>query len=440
MTKTLLNLKFLLLFLVMFSSITVEAQCTIANTPATFNSTNNSGTYDYVQSFTATCSGNMDYFQLTSSEAGTLPGATLNVYNGNVSNGTPVYTQAYPSITVSASGQPINIDITGTLPLVSGNQYSFRFTATTLNFRFTTGSQYAGGHAWQDGSALTSTDFYFEIAIISGCTPTSILADVAQLPDLTGQCSVSAGTPPTATNSCGTVVNGVPNVSFPITTQGNTQITWSYDDGAGNITSQTQNVTIDDITAPVPNLAQLPDLTNLCQATSGTQPTATDNCAGVITGTTNSSLPIQTPGNSTITWTFDDGNGNVSTQTQNVINPTIDNTVSVSGGTITANQLVAAYQWLDCDNAFAPISGEVNQSFNPTLGGNYAVQITVQGCFTTSACTLIDFTGLEELTKTQKELVKIVDLLGRETQFVPNTPLIYVYSDGSTERVMTMEY
>lgn len=34
-----------------------------------------------------------------------------------------------------------------------------------------------------------------------------------------------------------------------------------------------------------------------------------------------------------------------------------------------------------------------------------------------------------------KEVVKIVDLLGRETAFKPNTPLIYIYSDGTMERV-----
>ena len=38
----------------------------------------------------------------------------------------------------------------------------------------------------------------------------------------------------------------------------------------------------------------------------------------------------------------------------------------------------------------------------------------------------------------KKELVKILDQLGRETSFKPNTPLIYVYSDGSTEKIFTI--
>jgi len=47
--------------------------------------------------------------------------------------------------------------------------------------------------------------------------------------------------------------------------------------------------------------------------------------------------------------------------------------------------------------------------------------------------------GLTELT-TSKTLIQILDLMGRETTFKPNTPLIYVYDDGSTEKVFSVEY
>ena len=48
--------------------------------------------------------------------------------------------------------------------------------------------------------------------------------------------------------------------------------------------------------------------------------------------------------------------------------------------------------------------------------------------------------GLEEIsTNNNKELVKIVDLMGREVSFKPNTPLIYIYSDGTRERVLKLE-
>jgi hypothetical protein len=47
-------------------------------------------------------------------------------------------------------------------------------------------------------------------------------------------------------------------------------------------------------------------------------------------------------------------------------------------------------------------------------------------------------TGIEELINTQKELVKIIDFTGRETEFKSNIPLIFIYSDGTRERVMAM--
>ncbi len=42
-------------------------------------------------------------------------------------------------------------------------------------------------------------------------------------------------------------------------------------------------------------------------------------------------------------------------------------------------------------------------------------------------------------TLEKKTLIKIVNLIGQEVEFTPNIPLIYIYSDGSTEKVFTVE-
>ncbi|WP_164905528.1 HYR-like domain-containing protein, partial [Flavobacterium sufflavum] len=55
-----------------------------------------------------------------------------------------------------------------------------------------------------------------------------------------------------------------------------------------------------------------------CSATA-TAPTTNDNCKGTITGTTTDALTYTTQGTHVITWTFNDGNGNTETATQNVI-------------------------------------------------------------------------------------------------------------------------
>lgn len=43
---------------------------------------------------------------------------------------------------------------------------------------------------------------------------------------------------------------------------------------------------------------------------------------------------------------------------------------------------------------------------------------------------------IEELNNTEKYLVRIIDFMGRECEFKTNTPLIYIYSDGTRERIL----
>jgi bacillopeptidase F (M6 metalloprotease family) len=45
----------------------------------------------------------------------------------------------------------------------------------------------------------------------------------------------------------------------------------------------------------------------------------------------------------------------------------------------------------------------------------------------------------EELLHLNKTLIKIVDVMGRETEDTPNTTLIYMYSDGTTKKVFRVE-
>ncbi|MEQ9219656.1 MAG: GLUG motif-containing protein, partial [Cyclobacteriaceae bacterium] len=143
--------------------------------------------------------------------------------------------------------------------------------------------------------------------------------DEVSLPDLTGECSIAEPTAPVATDNCGESITGVADMTFPITTQGTTVITWSFEDQQGNISTQTQNAIIDDTTDPIPDVATLPDLNGFCEVLAPTSPTATDNCEGAIEGQANVTFPVTAAGTTVITWTYDDGNGNMATQTQNVI-------------------------------------------------------------------------------------------------------------------------
>ncbi|RBA28828.1 DUF7948 domain-containing protein [Flavobacterium tibetense] len=80
----------------------------------------------------------------------------------------------------------------------------------------------------------------------------------------------------------------------------------------------TLNVVVGDFEAPIPTISNLPLITGDCNTIISTIPTAIDNCSGTIIGTTTNPLSYTNPGNYTITWNYDDGNGNSSSQTQNV--------------------------------------------------------------------------------------------------------------------------
>lgn len=79
--------------------------------------------------------------------------------------------------------------------------------------------------------------------------------------------------------------------------------------------------------------------------------------------------------------------------------PSLDNTITQNGNSLTANESTTGvqYQWIDCNNGNALISGETNQTFTPNNSGNYAVIITKPGgCKDTSVCNSVNVVGIEE--------------------------------------------
>ncbi len=95
--------------------------------------------------------------------------------------------------------------------------------------------------------------------------------------------------------------------SVGVTVEGNVQI------------SAPIAVTVIDNVAPSPNVASLPVLNLSAPATITNYPTASDNCKGTITATTNSQVTFTQSGTYTIVWNYNDGNGNTSSQTQQVV-------------------------------------------------------------------------------------------------------------------------
>lgn len=75
----------------------------------------------------------------------------------------------------------------------------------------------------------------------------------------------------------------------------------------------------------------------------------------------------------------------------------ITNAAVQNGTTIEASLNNAQYQWLDCDNNFAPLIGDTLQSFTASVNGNYAVEVTNGNCVDTSACFSVTTVGMSEM-------------------------------------------
>ena len=121
--------------------------------------------------------------------------------------------------------------------------------------------------------------------------------------------------------------------------------------------------------------------------------TSEDICAGesYIFGT----QTLASPGLYTDTFTTVFGCDSIVNLTLNVNNA--DTSVTqLSGDSLQANATNATFQWLDCDDNFSVLLNETNQVFTSTINGNYAVEITQNGCIDTSDCYNLVSIGISE--------------------------------------------
>lgn len=202
-----------------------------------------------------------------------------------------------------------------TAPTATGLSAQTITGTTTQPLTYTQQGVYVVTWTYDDGAGNISTQTQ-SVMVDDTIAP---IPDVANLPAVTGNCSVTVSTYPTATDACAGTLTGYTFNPLTYTSQGAYTVTWYFNDGNGNITTQNQSVIVDDVTAPVPDMATLPDITASCSTTVSVMPTATDNCAGSVTATTTNALTYTTQGTFVITWSYHDGNGNIATQTQQVI-------------------------------------------------------------------------------------------------------------------------
>jgi hypothetical protein len=185
---------------------------------------------------------------------------------------------------------------------------------TTDPLVYTAPGTYTINWIYSDGHGNSSTQT--QTVIVKDPVPP--VPTTGHLPTVTGNCSVTVTTVPTAKDNCDGILTGTTTDPLTYTKAGTYTIRWTYTDGR-NIITQNQTVIVKDNIDPVLQVSALPVISGNCSVTVTTIPKATDNCAGVITATTNNPLTYTAKGTYTIVWKYDDGNGNTVTQNQTVV-------------------------------------------------------------------------------------------------------------------------
>ncbi len=267
----------------------------LGTTTVTYTATDGAG-------LTSTCSFTVTVNDVTPPSISGCPGSiVLNAGAGCDA----IATWTAPTASDNCSG----VSIAQTGGAASGS--TFPLGTTTITYTAT------------DGAGLTST-CSFTVAVndatppaISGCPADIVLSASANCD------AIATWTAPTASDNCGSssvVQTGGPasGSTFPL---GTTTITYTATDGAGNTSTCTFTVSVNDVTPPsisgCPGNISVTTNSGLCNSAvvSWTEPAASDNCSGVSIAQTvgpanGGSFPL---GTTTVTYTATDGAGLTST-------------------------------------------------------------------------------------------------------------------------------
>lgn len=235
---------------------------------------------------------------------------------------------------------------------------------------------------FQQNGGHPSNDWY--IAKFKDCSSSSMVSSNSPIcPNTNINLQASGGTSYSWTGPNG-FTSSLQNPTITNVTSVNSGIYYCTITGTGGCDGTFNiDVKVEDKTPPTPDVATLPNINGDCHTLVTTIPTATDNCSGKITATTTNPLQYSIPGNYTITWNYNDGNGNITTQNQNVTitsaalpvanSPQVFcaiNNPKISDISITAQNPI----WYDA-------LGTVINSSTPLIDVNtYYVTQTINGC------------------------------------------------------------
>jgi len=116
--------------------------------------------------------------------------------------------------------------------------------------------------------------------------------------------------------------------------------------------------------------------------------------------------------------------------------------LTVTGNPISTISQNGTYLEVTIADTYSWNTGETTQTITPTANGWYWCIVTdVNGCIgDTSFYEVTNIVSvISETTNTDRKLLRITDMLGQETPYRRNTPLFYIYDDGTVEKSIIIE-
>ncbi len=195
----------------------------------------------------------------------------------------------------------------------------------------------------------------------------------ALMPDVTGTNYI------VASDTCSAVSITQTPTNNAVLVLGTNEVVLAVSDASGNTTFSTNTIVVADTTPPVVTLVGDNPLTNECHAAFiDPGATATDNCSGVVSLATNSTVNPNAPGSYSIEYVATDAAGNLSTNTRTV--EVVDTTPPVISSCAPAQTITANYSGVATLPDFTALvvaadacSGSVNIAQQPPVGAQLPV-------------------------------------------------------------------
>ncbi|OXA70842.1 hypothetical protein B0A67_14570 [Flavobacterium aquidurense] len=376
------------------------------NGTASVNVTGGTGAYTYAWSPSGGTSATA-----TGLTAGTY---TVTVTDANLCQATQSFIITEP-VALTASIASTNVNCNG------ANNGTATVTATGGTGLYTYTWSPTGGTA-ATASGLAAGTYTVTVTDANTCSITetvtitepSILDVTVAQTDVTCIGAADATATVTATGGAGNYTYvwspaGGTNAAATGLTAGNYSVTITDANGC-QVTKPVTIITIPDVTAPIPNIATLPAITGTCSVVSAQipVPTATDNCAGIINATTTDPLSYTNAGTHTITWTYNDGHGNTSSQNQTVTvtaspldQVTFSDAIATFDGNLHAVQVANLPAGATVAYSITPTASTLNGAIN---AGIYTVTAIVSPTAATPNCSSITLTAKLTINKAAQQI------------------------------------